>query len=59
MEPITRLVIGLIAGWLAGLVMKGSGYLALTSVGILRDLGTSRFTTPMIPLNAEVQGVPS
>jgi uncharacterized membrane protein YeaQ/YmgE (transglycosylase-associated protein family) len=26
MEPITWLVIGLIAGWLAGLVMKGSGY---------------------------------
>jgi uncharacterized membrane protein YeaQ/YmgE (transglycosylase-associated protein family) len=25
MEPITWLVIGLIAGWLAGLVMKGSG----------------------------------
>jgi uncharacterized membrane protein YeaQ/YmgE (transglycosylase-associated protein family) len=25
-EPITWLVIGLIAGWLAGLVMKGSGY---------------------------------
>jgi uncharacterized membrane protein YeaQ/YmgE (transglycosylase-associated protein family) len=26
MEPITWLVIGLIAGWLAGLVMKRSGY---------------------------------
>lgn len=26
MEPLTWLVIGLIAGWLAGLVMKGSGY---------------------------------
>ena len=26
MEPITWLVIGLIAGWLAGLVMKASGY---------------------------------
>ena len=26
MEPMTWLVIGLIAGWLAGLVMKGSGY---------------------------------
>jgi len=26
MEPIAWLVIGLIAGWLAGLVMKGSGY---------------------------------
>jgi uncharacterized membrane protein YeaQ/YmgE (transglycosylase-associated protein family) len=26
MEPITWLVIGLIAGWLAGLVMKSSGY---------------------------------
>jgi len=26
MEPITWLVIGLIAGWLAGLVLKGSGY---------------------------------
>ena len=26
MEPITWLVIGLIAGWLAGLVMKGNGY---------------------------------
>jgi len=26
MEPITWIVIGLIAGWLAGLVMKGSGY---------------------------------
>jgi uncharacterized membrane protein YeaQ/YmgE (transglycosylase-associated protein family) len=25
-EPITWLVIGLIAGWLGGLVMKGSGY---------------------------------
>ena len=26
MEPIVWVVIGLIAGWLAGLVMKGSGY---------------------------------
>ena len=26
MEPITWFVIGLIAGWLAGLVMKRSGY---------------------------------
>jgi uncharacterized membrane protein YeaQ/YmgE (transglycosylase-associated protein family) len=26
MEHITWLVFGLIAGWLAGLVMKGSGY---------------------------------
>lgn len=26
MEPITWLVVGLIAGWLAGLVMKGNGY---------------------------------
>ncbi len=26
MEPIPWLVIGLIVGWLAGLVMKGSGY---------------------------------
>ena len=26
MEPITWLVIGLIVGWLAGLVMKRSGY---------------------------------
>ncbi len=26
MEPIVWLVVGLIAGWLAGLVMKGSGY---------------------------------
>jgi uncharacterized membrane protein YeaQ/YmgE (transglycosylase-associated protein family) len=26
MEPLTWLVIGLIGGWLAGLVMKGSGY---------------------------------
>ena len=25
-EPVVWLVIGLIAGWLAGLVMKGSGY---------------------------------
>jgi uncharacterized membrane protein YeaQ/YmgE (transglycosylase-associated protein family) len=26
MEPITWIVIGLIAGWLAGLLMKGNGY---------------------------------
>ena len=26
MEPITWLVIGVIAGWLAGLLMKGNGY---------------------------------
>jgi uncharacterized membrane protein YeaQ/YmgE (transglycosylase-associated protein family) len=26
MEPITWIVIGLIAGWLAGLVMKDNGY---------------------------------
>jgi len=26
MEPIVWLVVGLIAGWLAGQVMKGSGY---------------------------------
>jgi hypothetical protein len=38
----------------AGLVMKGSGYLALTGVGILRELGTSRFISPMIPLDVEV-----
>jgi uncharacterized membrane protein YeaQ/YmgE (transglycosylase-associated protein family) len=32
MEPLTWIVIGLIAGWLAGLVMKGSGY------GLVGDL---------------------
>lgn len=26
MEPLIWIVLGLIAGWLAGLVMKGSGY---------------------------------
>ena len=26
MEPLVLLVVGLIGGWLAGLVMKGSGY---------------------------------
>ena len=26
MEPITWIVIGLIGGWLAGLLMKGNGY---------------------------------
>jgi uncharacterized membrane protein YeaQ/YmgE (transglycosylase-associated protein family) len=26
MEPITWVIIGLIAGWFAGLLMKGSGY---------------------------------
>jgi uncharacterized membrane protein YeaQ/YmgE (transglycosylase-associated protein family) len=31
-EPITWVVIGLIAGWLAGLVMKGGGY------GLVGDL---------------------
>ena len=33
MEPITWLVIGLIAGWLAGLVMKRRGY------GLVGDIG--------------------
>lgn len=32
MEPLVWVVIGLIAGWLAGLVMKGSGY------GLVGDL---------------------
>ena len=32
MEPITWIAIGLIAGWLAGVVMKGSGY------GLVGDL---------------------
>lgn len=32
MEPVTWIVIGLIAGWLAGLVMKGNGY------GLVGDL---------------------
>lgn len=32
MEPITWVVIGLIAGWLAGLLMKGNGY------GLVGDL---------------------
>lgn len=32
MEPITWVVVGLIAGWLAGLLMKGNGY------GLVGDL---------------------
>lgn len=32
MEPVPWIVIGLIAGWLAGLVMKGNGY------GLVGDL---------------------
>ena len=35
-EPITWLVIGLIAGWLAGLVMKGNGY------GLVGDILVAR-----------------
>jgi uncharacterized membrane protein YeaQ/YmgE (transglycosylase-associated protein family) len=40
MEPITWLVIGLVAGWLAGLVMKGSGYglVGDIAVGIIGGL---------------------
>jgi len=40
MEPISWLVIGLVVGWLAGLVMKGSGYglVGDIAVGIIGGL---------------------
>jgi len=37
MEPIIWLVIGLIGGWLAGLVMKGGGY------GLVGDIAVGIF----------------
>ena len=35
MDPIVWLVAGLIAGWLAGLLMKGNGY------GLIGDIGVA------------------
>lgn len=35
MEPVVWLFIGLIAGWLSGILMKGSGY------GLVGDIGVA------------------
>jgi uncharacterized membrane protein YeaQ/YmgE (transglycosylase-associated protein family) len=54
MEPITWLVIGLIAGWLAGLVMKGSGYglVGDVVVGILGGVVGAWLFIFIVPVDA-------
>ena len=54
MEPITWLVIGLIAGWLGGLVMKGSGYGLVGDivVGILGGVVGAWLFVFMVPPDA-------
>jgi uncharacterized membrane protein YeaQ/YmgE (transglycosylase-associated protein family) len=54
MEPITWLVIGLIAGWLAGLVMKGSGYGLVGDivVGILGGVVGAWLFVFIVPVDA-------
>jgi uncharacterized membrane protein YeaQ/YmgE (transglycosylase-associated protein family) len=54
MEPITWLVIGLIAGWLAGLVMKGSGYGLVGDilVGILGGVVGAWLFVFVVPVDA-------
>jgi uncharacterized membrane protein YeaQ/YmgE (transglycosylase-associated protein family) len=54
MEPITWLVIGLIAGWLAGLVMKRSGYGLVGDilVGILGAVAGAWLFVFIVPVDA-------
>ena len=54
MEPMTWLVIGLIAGWLAGLVMKGSGYGLVGDIliGILGGLAGAWLFMFIVPSDA-------
>ena len=54
MEPITWLVIGLIAGWLGGLVMKGSGYGLVGDivVGILGGVVGAWLFMFLVPVDA-------
>jgi len=51
MEPIVWLVVGLIGGWLAGLVMKGSGYGLVGDilVGILGTVAGSLLFVFIVP----------
>jgi uncharacterized membrane protein YeaQ/YmgE (transglycosylase-associated protein family) len=53
MEPISWLVIGLIAGWLAGLVMKGGGYGLVGDilVGILGGVVGAWLLVFIVPVN--------
>ena len=54
MEPIVWLVVGLIAGWLGGLVMKGSGYGLVGDlvVGILGAVAGALLFTFIVPVDA-------
>lgn len=54
MEPITWLVVGLIVGWLAGLLMKGSGYglVGDIAVGILGGIVGAWLLVFIVPVDA-------
>ena len=54
MEPIVWLVVGLIAGWLGGLVMKGSGYGLVGDllVGVLGAVAGALLFTFIVPADA-------
>ena len=54
MEPIVWLVVGLIAGWLGGLVMKGSGYGLVGDllVGILGAVAGALLFAFIVPADA-------
>lgn len=59
MNVLTWIVVGLIAGWLAGLVMKGGGYGLLGNiiVGVIGGLLGGWISTSLLNIGAGVTGI--
>jgi len=59
MGILSWIVVGLIAGWLAGLVMKGGGYGLIGDivVGVVGGLLGGWLATSVLHIGAEVNGI--
>jgi uncharacterized membrane protein YeaQ/YmgE (transglycosylase-associated protein family) len=59
MSILSWIVVGLIAGWLAGLVMRGGGYGVIGDiiVGIVGGLIGGWIATSLLHIGAEVNGI--
>jgi len=59
MNVLSWIVVGLIAGWLAGLVMKGGGYGLLGNivVGVIGGLLGGWISTSLLNIGAGVTGI--
>ena len=59
MGILSWIVVGLIAGWLAGMVMKGGGYGVIGDiiVGVVGGLLGGWIATSLLHIGAEVNGI--